>query len=616
MADQEQSAAQQIAADGPKPASPQGVAGPEDSVWERIQRHKVVEWSLAYIAFGYAALHGSQMLRETFEWPLVVPRFTFFVLLLGLPFAVTLAWYHGHRAQHRVSRTEISILAALLVIAGSVLWFVSGSPHRRDAESFRTTHRISPDSAASEDTIGASNKALAVLPFADLSQGHDQDYLADGMAEEILDLLTRIPQLTVIGRTSSFQFKGKNEDLRTVGSKLGAAYIVEGSVRTAGPRVRVTAQLIDTRTGSHVWSESYDRNFRDVLVLQDEVATSLARELRLVVTPVNQRTKESVRSPEAYMLYLRGRLAFDRGDMSALRESQADFEQALALEPTLTRAAEGLLLTDLNLVYDNGVPSTTGWPLVRELAQDILRRNPTSVFAHSALAWVHAYYDYDLAGCNHELDAAVAGTVNDPVALMYSAWIAAVVRRMDLAERLIHQAVISDPLSPDAYQGLGAILRDAGDLAGAEHAFRQSISISPTFAYNHLYLAQVLYYRTQFADALVEANAEESSPARQSFLAGIQFVLGHKRESDALLAELTRNVRDGDAYWIATAYTMRGEKDQAFEWLNKAYVSRDLSLHTPNDPVFAALREDPRWGTFVNRMLNQPNATVSPTPSH
>src|SRR5690242_6282932 len=258
MANPEEAAVQQSATGQPKGARTQDVPSERgDSVWDRVKRHKVVEWSLAYVAFGYATLHGSQMLRETFEWPLVVPRFTFFMLLIGLPFAVTLAWYHGHRAQHRVSRGELSILVALLVIAGSVLWVVSRSTHGRDAassEPARTTAARSP-----EVPVEVKGKALAVLPFVDLSQTHDQEYLADGMAEEILDLLTRIPKLPVIGRTSSFQFKGKNEDLRTIGTKLGVAYILEGSVRTSGSRVRVTAQLIDAQSGSHLWSESYDR---------------------------------------------------------------------------------------------------------------------------------------------------------------------------------------------------------------------------------------------------------------------------------------------------------------------------------------------------------------------
>lgn len=476
-----------------------------------------------------------------------------------------------------------ALILATAIAAGWILW------------SYRALH------SSGDTSAGGTGKALAVLPFVDLSQAHDQEYLADGMAEEILDVLTKIPHLTVIGRTSSFQFKGRNEDLRTVGRKLGAAYIVEGSVRKSGSRVRVSAQLIDAQSASHVWSESYDRDFRDVLLLQDQVASNIARALQLLVNS-SDLVHESIRNPEAYTLYLQGRVAFDRGDVSALRESQADFEQALALDPTLTRAAEGLLLAYLNLVYNQGVPATTGWPRVRTLAEDVLRRDPGSVFAHSALAWVHAYYDYNLAACNHELDAILTAQVRDPIALVYSAWIASVVHRKDMAERLIRQAIVADPLSPDAYQAMGGILRDAGDLGGAERAFRQSLLISPTFALSHIYIAEVFYYRNQLADALTEANAEAPSSGRQALTAGLQFLLGRKQDSEASLLELTRNVGDGDAYWIAIVYTMRGDKEHAFEWLDKAYAHHDLSLHIGVDPIFAPLRADPRWTTLMARM--------------
>ena len=237
------------------------------SIWDRIKRHKVVEWTLAYVAFGYALLHGVQMLRETFEWPLLVPRLTVAALVLGAPIAVTLAWYHGHRARHRVSGQELSILIALLVVAGSVLWWVSRNTHER----------VPSVAAGSTATFNPPAHSIAVLPFVDMSEKHDQEYFADGMAEEILDILAKIPQLTVIGRTSSFQFKGHTEDLRAIGEKLRAAYIVEGSVRKTAARIRVTGQLIDARSGAHLWSDSYDRDFGDVLTLQDEIATSIAR---------------------------------------------------------------------------------------------------------------------------------------------------------------------------------------------------------------------------------------------------------------------------------------------------------------------------------------------------
>ena len=175
----------------PRPKSAHSVTGA--FIWDRIRQHKVVEWSLAYIAFGYAALHGSQMLRETLEWPASVPRFTLFALLLGLPIAVTLAWYHGHRAQRRVSRVELAILIALLLGAGSMLWWLSSSNGSRVG--------ASASREAGQATLPLGNKSIAVLPFADLSEKRDQEYFADGLAEDVLNQLAKIPELKVIGRT-------------------------------------------------------------------------------------------------------------------------------------------------------------------------------------------------------------------------------------------------------------------------------------------------------------------------------------------------------------------------------------------------------------------------------
>jgi len=195
----------------------QAAASPQvgESILGRIRRHKVVEWTVAYVAFAYALLNGVQMLREAFDWPPLVSRLTAVGLVLGAPIAVTLAWYHGHRARHRVSGQELSILIALLVVAGSVLWWASrsGSSHAAPTVATDSTHHAKP----------LGEKSIAVLPFVDLSEKHDQEYFADGMAEEVLNQLAKVPGLKVIGRTSSFQFKGKADDLRNVGEVLGSA---------------------------------------------------------------------------------------------------------------------------------------------------------------------------------------------------------------------------------------------------------------------------------------------------------------------------------------------------------------------------------------------------------
>jgi len=203
---------------------------PPDPFWAKIKRHKVVEWTLAYLAFGYALLHGVQMLREAFDWPFLVYRLTAVGLVLGTPVAVTLAWYHGHRARHRISGQELSILIALLVVAGSVLWWVSRNTHERTTEAATTTAK----SASSAAAFNPPPHSIAVLPFVDMSEKHDQQYFADGIAEETLNQLAKISGLNVTGRTSSFQFRGKEDDLRKIGSTLGVAYVLEGSVRRSG----------------------------------------------------------------------------------------------------------------------------------------------------------------------------------------------------------------------------------------------------------------------------------------------------------------------------------------------------------------------------------------------
>ena len=260
---------------------------------------------------AYTLLHIVEMVGAALDWPHVVARIVTLALFLGVPLVATLAWYHGHRALRWVSGPELAILNILLFIAGGVLWFM-GRPVVDHAS--RKPIAAPATVASSASLEGAqSEKSIAVLPFLDMSEKKDQEYFADGMAEEVIDLLTKIPELRVIGRTSSFSFKGRPDDLRSIGGKLGASYIVEGSVRRANDRIRVTAQLIDAHSGTHLWSEAYDRDFGDVLALQDQIASGIARALQLAVG-ADVREVRHLQNTEAYTFYLRGRSAIDRGD--------------------------------------------------------------------------------------------------------------------------------------------------------------------------------------------------------------------------------------------------------------------------------------------------------------
>lgn len=458
--------------------------------------------------------------------------------------------------------------------------------------------------AGSSEKFG--DKSIAVLPFTDMSEKHDQEYFADGMSEDILDLLARIPQLTVIGRTSSFQFKGRNEDLRTIGKKLEVSYLVEGSVRKSGSRIRVTSQLIDTRSGAHVWSDSYDRDFGDTLALQDQIATNIARALQLAVTSAVSAGRRMTGNMEAYTLYQRGRFAFDRGDVAAFTEAQQDFEQALALDPTFAPAAEGVLLTEVNKLYAGVLSSKVGWPRVRELAQKTLQLDPNSLFAHSALAWFHYSYDYDWSACNREVDIVVAANARDSTALLYGAFLAGTIGRGDEGSRLIHAALIIDPLNPDVYQALGGILFFAGDYEGAERAYRKSLEISPFFAGSHLYIGATRLFRGRPKEALEEIEAEKSGSGRDALRAAAYFALGKKQESDASLAQLLKSTEEDAPFWLVSAYSLRNENDRAFEWLDQAYATRSVTLSIARSPYAAGLHSDPRWKAFLRKM-NTPN---------
>jgi TolB-like protein/Flp pilus assembly protein TadD len=488
---------------------------------------------------------------------------------------------------------------ALLGWAGDHLLLSS-----RRASAPPATEPAVPASGLAPAAPTSPEKSIAVLPFTDMSEKKDQEYFGDGMAEEILDLLTRIPDLSVVGRTSSFQFKGHSEDLRVIGDKLHVAYVVEGSVRKAGPRIRVTAQLIDARTGSHLWSDSYDRDFGDVLALQDEIATGIARALQLAVSANDARPVRRLQSQTAYTLYLHGLSFLDSQHERQLAQAKDHFEQALALDPSMLRAAEALALTCVATGLDENLPSRTAWQQAKAAAERALRIDGNSASAHGVLGFVHAYDEFDWHNAEVEFDKALSVNPRDPVTLYLASSVAyARWRRVDAMQR-INASLAVDPLNPYALQSLGEMLLHSGDLAGAESTFRQSLAISRSFDESHLFIAEILLLRGHLEAALAEVQLESAPDAKDLGLALVNHALGRHAESDAALARLTRNDNEVWPYGIALAHAYRGEADKAFNWMEQAYELRDaefiFSIHA--HPMFQRLRGDPRYKALMRKM--------------
>lgn len=570
-----------------KAAAPTGVG----SIWLKIKRHKVVEWSLAYIAFGYAALHGVEMLRDAFEWPLVVPRLTVVILLLGFPVAVTLAWYHGHRARQHITGPELSIVILLLIVSGTVLWGLSPA-------------RKSMQATAPRPSSVLALKSIAVLPFADLSATHDQEYFADGMAEEILTLLAKIPELKVIGRTSSFQFKGRPQDLRQIGSVLGAAYVVEGSVSRSGDHIRVTSQLISTQDGAHRWAETYDRNASDVFAVQDEIAQSLVRALDLEVNASTYaRRQPASPNSESYDAYLRGLHALDRFDQRGFDEAVADFERALTVDRSFSAAATARALTIEAATAGGFIPPNIGFEQARAAAQAALMLDPNSAVAHAVLCDVHVEYDWDWIAADREARVATALAPNDPWVLFVSGRANLAVGRWDDALRLFDTAAAFDPLNPAVHFYSARVYQRLGRLRDAEASYRRVLDISPTYYYSHYWLGLTLLTEGKLDAAFSEMQLETQEVSQLAGLAVVYQTQGRVREADSALARLRTQYADSAPMWIAEIYAFRGQKDQAFMWLDRAYVQKDTGLYgIIGDPLLKNLEADPRYTNFLQKM--------------
>ena len=447
-----------------------------------------------------------------------------------------------------------------------------------------------------------SDKSIAVLPFVDMSEKKDQEYFADGMAEEILDLLAKVPDLKVVARTSSFQFKGKAEDLRTVGSKLGSAYVVEGSVRRSGTQVRVTAQLINTQDGSHRWSETYDRSIGDVLQMQGQIAAGIARALQVTIAERDVLPQRALRNPEAYNVYLQGRHAVDRYDQSGFEEGVADFQQTLQLDPTFGRAAAWLAWTYI-VQAEFGFAPPSNMERARDAATLALRLDPNSAMAYAQLAEISIEYDWDWIGGEREVKRSLELEPRNMWGLLNASGLAAAFGRWEESFRYSNEAIALSPLEQAHWYWLAITRIRAGRLPEAEAACRKTLDISPTYSSAHYTLGEILLLQGHIAAALDEMERETDIGGRQEGLALVYHALGQKADAEAALTRATDVSAGSGAYGLAEVHAFRGEFNEAFNWLDRAYAQKDLELfQIKGDPLLKGLESDPRYKAFLRKM--------------
>lgn len=448
-----------------------------------------------------------------------------------------------------------------------------------------------------------SEKSIAVLPFADMSQKKDQEYFGDGMAEEILDLLAKIPGLTVIGRTSSFQFKGKNEDLRKIGMELNAAYVLEGSVRNSGDQVRITAQLINTKTGAHEWSETYDRPIGDVRKLQGAIAAAVVRELQLTVAERDLLARSTVKNSQAYDLVLRGRHAADRFDKEGYDAATALFQQALDQDPTSADAAAELAFIYYLQGTDEILAPATAFEQARRAAATALKLDPSNPRAHYVLGKIHMVYDWDWAAAAEEFQQVAKLAPGSLDAPNGRARLSMALGRWDEALRHIRAALAQDPFELGSFEALAWVEMRRGHLAEAEAAMRRVPEIRPNYSWAHYYLGLVLLARGERDAALMEIQQERTDEAKRQGLAMVYYALDRKADSDSTIASMLQEDAEVNAFGIAEAYASRAEPGKAMQWLERAYAQKDSAMYfVKGDPPLKTLERDPRFRAFLKKM--------------
>src|SRR5256885_384712 len=591
-----------------------------------LQHRRVFRALVGYAIAAFAILQVVEPLMHGMRWPDTVISYVVAGLAVGFPLVVGLAWIFDVKAvasarpeamapmRSRRLRLELLLIwIAALAAAGGMLWYVVARPRplaRSQDEALRATlDGIPPASDV------RSLPSIAVLPFVNLSSDKEQEYVSDGMAEEILNALVQIDGLRVIGRTSSFAFKGRNDDLRTIGQKLGASNLLEGSVRKAGNRIRITAQLVEARGGSHLWSQAYDRDLTDVFSVQEEIARAVVTALKVKLLPGETPTAKERRTanPEVYSHYLRGRYAMSQATFNGWQRGVKAYEDAVALDPGYAPAWAGLATATTAVAENDGDPTVFVQGLTRALsmAEKAVALAPDLADGYVARGKLRTEWKWDWSGGVADLERALALSPSDARALrIYSQHVLTSLGRMPEAIAAARKATELDPLSGYSWSALGVALCFNGEVDAARNALIRTGEFAPGFDWPAFWLATIDLLEGEPAKALARYERISLGWVRLTGGALAQHDSGRGKESQAALEQLVRadsgsygGLALAAPYQSAEVYAHRRDLDHAFEWVDRAYAFGDTGLSfVKSDPLLRNLRGDPRYRALLKKM--------------
>lgn len=542
------------------------------SFFTELKRRHVFKVAAAYVVTGWVVAQAAEFLLENFSTPEWILQTLIVLLVLGLPIAIVLAWAF-----------ELTPIGLHLDSSGE------DKPLLEAAD-------------PQPDLLESSPKqSIAVLPFADMSPGHDQEYFSDGLTEELLNLLAKVSGLHVASRTSAFSFKGRQEDIRQIADKLSVRHVLEGSVRKAGDQLRITAQLIKAQDGYHLWSETYDRSIENVFAVQDEISRAVVGSLKLQLLGEAPVVRET--SAEAYNLYLQAMHLKMQRTHDSLDLAMDYLEQAVEIDPEYAPA--WALLSEVYAL--RGGSTQSGWEEGVAASRKALER-ALALDTESAGAWLSqgqlkSYYEWDWEGARKDLERACTLAPNDSSVYVAQARLARHEGRLEDSVSLCDQAIALDPINQDARSDRARALYYMGRLDEAEAGFRGLMALNPRHHNASGFLRRIDAARGNLDSAL---ERDKTLVPFWSDFNWLLLVYRYRRteECEAKLAAFVEKNANEGAFQIAEIYAFAGEADSAFEWLEVAVKQRDPGLTDEllTTETLQSLHEDARWEPLIAQL--------------
>jgi TolB-like protein/Tfp pilus assembly protein PilF len=594
------------------------------SLFAELKRRGVIRVTLAYLAASWLLIQVADTVLPAFSLPGTALTALIIVLAVGLVPTAILSWKleltaggmqtdagatsdPGY-ARRTARRLDWTITALLLIGIGYFAIDKFLIDPSRDAALFERAH---DEGRASAYSAAYGEKSIAVLPFTNLSTDPEQEYFADGISEELLNLLAKVEGLRVISRTSAFSFKGSDETIRSIAAKLDVATILEGSVRTFGNRIRITAQLIDARSDAHLWSETYDRELDDVFTIQDEVAAQVVEQLKLrLVVGAPQATRTNL---QAYMLYLQARQIVATANQFEMHKARQLLEEALQIDPGYIDAMLSLSVTHwylASLAARDGDLLEANEHTARneELLNKAIEADPDNATGNALMGWRAVFTNSDLTVVARYFVIALDADQRNADALGGARALFVMLGKLDLAVRVGEYQVLREPLDYWAHANLADALLKRGDTQRAIAQFRAANLVSPDAEAARWKLGVALLISGDTEAA--QEQFEQEDPKHWYGLQGKTlafFDLGRIEEHEAALAELERLASSEWPYGLARAHAWLGNADSAFHYLELTRQQDQRALQGDmTHPIYSKIKADPRWLPFLESVGQTP----------